>query len=82
IDRLNEIIRDIAGARPRATAVDLAGYVDRLPPEVDERLRPDGVHFELDRSVEVAEDWLGNAVVAAIKCDPVPPIPATPLSGS
>lgn len=70
VDRLNEIIGSIATGRPRVAVVDLAGHIDSLPPAEDARLRPDGVHFGHDTTVEVAE-WLGPAVVDAV--DGAPP---------
>jgi hypothetical protein len=64
MDRLNQMIRGLADQREGVVVVDLAAWVEGLPPGEDERLRPDGVHFELDRSVEVA-DWLAPQVMAA-----------------
>jgi hypothetical protein len=47
-----------------------------------ERLRPDGVHFDLETSYEVASDWLGQAVLDAMDAEPnaaapprQPPVP-------
>jgi peptidoglycan/LPS O-acetylase OafA/YrhL len=64
MDRLNQMIRELADEREGVVVVDLAAWVAGLPPGEDERLRPDGVHFELDLSVEVAE-WLAPEVMAA-----------------
>ena len=64
MDRLNAMIRELADAREGVVVVDLAAWVAGLPPGEDERLRPDGVHFDLDRSVEVAE-WLAPELMAA-----------------
>jgi peptidoglycan/LPS O-acetylase OafA/YrhL len=64
MDRLNEMIRELADEREGVVVVDLAAWVAGLPPGEDERLRPDGVHFDLDRSVEVAE-WLAPQLMAA-----------------
>jgi len=82
MDRLNEIIRGIVASRPNAVVVDLASYVNALPPEVDERVRPDGVHFDTDQAFNVATDWLGPAVVDAVRGRPVPAIPRVPLGAA
>lgn len=75
IDRLNEIIREVADQREGAVVVDLAGYLASLPGgEMDPRLRPDGVHFELDTAEEIAE-WLGPEVMRAITRETPPPVP-------
>jgi peptidoglycan/LPS O-acetylase OafA/YrhL len=58
MDRLNEIIRDLADAREGVAVVDLAGYLASLPAGEDARLRPDGVHFDVETTGEVAR-WLG-----------------------
>ncbi len=44
MDRLNEIIVDVASRYPRVAVIDLAGWVDDLPDDHD--MRPDGVHFD------------------------------------
>jgi peptidoglycan/LPS O-acetylase OafA/YrhL len=62
MDRLNEIIRQVAVDRPAVTLVDLAAHVASIPgAETDRGLRPDGVHFTLASSRRIA-DWLGPAV--------------------
>jgi peptidoglycan/LPS O-acetylase OafA/YrhL len=56
--RINELIRDAVAQRPeQATVVELASYLYER--DDDTRLRPDGVHFSMETSVEVAYDWLG-----------------------
>jgi peptidoglycan/LPS O-acetylase OafA/YrhL len=71
MDRLNEIIRRVAAERESAVTVDLPGYLSDQPGgEMGERLRPDGVHFDLETSYEVATDWLGQAVLDAIDAEP------------
>ncbi len=82
MDRLNEIIRGIVASRPNAVLVDLARYVNGLPPEVDERVRPDGVHFDTEQAANVAADWLGPAVVDAVRGRPIPAIPSVPLGAT
>jgi hypothetical protein len=84
MDRLNEIIRRVADERGSAVTVDLPGYLSGQPGgEMDERLRPDGVHFDLQTGYEVAADWLGQAVLDAIASEPNPAAPPTqpPVSG-
>jgi peptidoglycan/LPS O-acetylase OafA/YrhL len=83
IDRLNQIILEIAGEREGATVIDLAGHLASLPGgEMDPRLRPDGVHFELETAEEIA-DWLGPEVVRALTLEtPPPPVPSESRSGN
>jgi hypothetical protein len=65
MQRLNEIIRQIAAERPQIALVDLGGHLDSIPgADTDHNLRPDGVHFTVDTSRQVA-DWLGPAILAA-----------------
>lgn len=72
IDRLNQIIRDIADEREGAVVVDLAGYLASLPGgEMDPRLRPDGVHFETETAQEVAS-WLGPELMRALTLETPP----------
>jgi peptidoglycan/LPS O-acetylase OafA/YrhL len=53
MDRLNEIIVEVASRYPRAAVVDLAGWVDSLPD--DNQRRPDGVHFDEAAAAEFTE---------------------------
>jgi hypothetical protein len=81
IDRLNEIIREIADAREGVVVVDLQGYLASLPGgEMDENLRPDGVHFEPDTAAQVARDWLGPEVIRALTLESPPPLPGEPVA--
>jgi peptidoglycan/LPS O-acetylase OafA/YrhL len=81
IDRLNEIIREIADAREGVVVVDLQGYLASLPGgEMDENLRPDGVHFEPDTATQVARDWLGPEVIRALTLESPPPLPGEPVA--
>lgn len=63
---LNEMVQEVADAREGAVVVDLAGWVGALSEEEDERLRPDGVHFDEQTALEVAE-WLGPEILAAVE---------------
>jgi hypothetical protein len=67
VDLLNDTIRAIAASRDGVAVVDLGAHLDALPAAEDERLRPDGVHLERDAAEEVAADWLGPAVVHAVR---------------
>ena len=81
IDRLNEIIREIADAREGVVVVDLQGYLASLPGgEMDENLRPDGVHFEPQSATQVARDWLGPEVIRALTLESPPPLPGEPVA--
>jgi hypothetical protein len=75
---LNDMIRELADEHEGVVVVDLAAWVEGLPPGEDERLRPDGVHFELDTAVEVA-DWLAPQVRAAVLSERPPGAP--PVGG-
>ncbi len=64
IDRFNELIGQVAAARPEAvTVVDLAGWLAASGDDLT--LRPDGVHLGDDASHEVARRWLAAAVLRA-----------------
>ncbi len=72
--RFDELVKKLPEARPgKVTVVDLADWVNQQSPEEDARLRPDGVHFHTpqnggaDTSTEVAEKYLGGAVLDAWK---------------
>jgi hypothetical protein len=83
MDRLNEIIRRVADERASAVTVDLPAYLSDQPGgEMDERLRPDGVHFDLQTAYEVSTDWLGQAVLDAIDSEPNPAAPSRQLAVS
>lgn len=71
IDRLNSMIRTMAETREGVTVVDLAGYLASLPPGEDDRLRPDGVHFDIETTAEVA-GWLGPELLRASEAEPMP----------
>jgi hypothetical protein len=76
MDRLNEIIRRVADEHGSAVTVDLQGYLrDRPGGEMDDELRPDGVHFDLQSAYEVSADWMGEAVLDAVATEPNPLAP-------
>jgi hypothetical protein len=57
VDRLNEILADVAAAHPGVTPVDLDGWVHGWPGGEFDPARRDGVHF-LDAGSDLAADWL------------------------
>jgi len=65
IDRLNELLREAAAARPGvARVVDLQGWYAQQPGgEGDLARRPDGLHFS-DEYVPTVGAWLGPQLVA------------------
>jgi hypothetical protein len=76
MDRLNEIVRRIADDREGVVTVDLPGYLaDQPGGEMDDGLRADGVHFTLQTAYEVADAWLGQALLDAIAAEPNPLAP-------
>ncbi len=76
MDRLNEIVQRVADERQGAVTVDLPGYLAGQPGgEMDDDLRADGVHFTLQTAYEVADAWLGQALLDAIAAEPNPLAP-------
>jgi hypothetical protein len=58
MDRVNEIMREVVAERSDvATILDMAAWLDSTGEDI--RLRPDGVHFSDETTIEVAERWLG-----------------------
>lgn len=81
--RFNELVQQLPALRPgKVQVVDLAAWVAEQPADEDARLRPDGVHFTHDASVEVCQRYLCDAVLAAAhELRPGPPgarAPSTP----
>jgi peptidoglycan/LPS O-acetylase OafA/YrhL len=65
MDRLNDIIRQVAAERPQVVLVDLEAHLMSIPgADRDQAMRPDGVHFSPDAATEMA-GWFGPLVVAA-----------------
>ena len=84
MDLYNDMIRELAAEREGVVVVDLAEHAASLPPDELARIRPDGVHWSFDGSVELA-GWLGPMVVAAADEEHAPgaapapgPAPASP----
>jgi hypothetical protein len=67
MDRWNALVADAAAQRPGTVVLDLPGHLRSLPGgEMDRRLRPDGVHFTLETTLEVGA-WLGPQLLAAME---------------
>jgi hypothetical protein len=79
-ERFNDLVRQLPGLRPGQVAVvDLAAWIAGQSPDEDARLRPDGVHFGHDASVEVCARFLCDEVVHAARgLRPGPPSDAVP----
>ncbi len=60
MERWREIVEEAAAANPAVIVIDLGNWIDNHPD--DTRIRPDGVHFSLESSREVAE-WLGPEIL-------------------
>jgi peptidoglycan/LPS O-acetylase OafA/YrhL len=66
VDRLNELVREVAAGRPGFRVVDLEGWTEALPGgEFDESLRGDGVHYSWG-AAEPLGAWLAPQVLAAV----------------
>jgi peptidoglycan/LPS O-acetylase OafA/YrhL len=52
MDRLNDIIRDVAARYPNVAVLDLAAWIEAQGDD-DRRLRPDGVHFTDKTALEL-----------------------------
>jgi hypothetical protein len=63
MERLNEIIQEIVDDDPDAELVDYAGRLRTYPGgELDETLRPDGIHLANDQS-DVIGYWIGPETI-------------------
>lgn len=68
---LYQAMDDVAAARPdRVVVVDLASWVDAAGLADDHEVRPDGVHWSPEASLDVARRFLGPALVAAALAHP------------
>jgi hypothetical protein len=67
VQRLNELIRELPRRRPGTVAVvDLGGWVAGRAAD-DQRLRPDGYHFDPATSLEVSQTFLADAILRAFR---------------
>ena len=62
MDRLNDIILEVANSYPNVAIVDLASWMNNS--EEDSRLRPDGVHLTNKTALELAPRYA--ATIAAV----------------
>jgi hypothetical protein len=63
----NATLRRVAATRPRMAIVDLNGWVAQLPKgELDPDWRPDGVHFNIEASINTAE-WLAPQLLETLR---------------
>jgi peptidoglycan/LPS O-acetylase OafA/YrhL len=81
VDRLNQLMLDVAATKPAMTVLDLGKYVRSLPgSEFDPARRPDGVHWSDSGSDEVIS-WLMPQVqempALTPAAPPTPPVPTT-----
>jgi len=66
VDRLNEIVADEIGDRPRFRMIDVAGWLQDLPGgEANRDYRADGVHFTVDGSKQLGR-WLVPQILDAV----------------
>jgi len=63
---LNDMLREVAATHPRTAVIEFGQHFAAMPKAENDRLRPDGVHVELEKSYEVAR-WLGPRLLAAIE---------------
>jgi hypothetical protein len=68
MDRLNELIREVAAERPdEVRVIDVAAHLRALPGgEMDPTVRPDGVHVSEEASGPLAQ-WLAPEILAALE---------------
>ncbi|MBI2705638.1 MAG: acyltransferase family protein [Actinobacteria bacterium] len=83
MQRVNEIIREVAKTRPWMVVADYAEYAKTWPGgSIDSRMRPDGIHLTGETGAIVTKDWLApilfdvvrnyrNALAAATGTEPV-----------
>ncbi len=83
VDRFNQIIREVMDEREGAVAMELPELLKQLPggemratyPAEDgseQEMRPDGVHFEIDSSVWLARNGMGDMFLRALEAEPLP----------
>ncbi|MFP5254872.1 MAG: acyltransferase family protein [Acidimicrobiia bacterium] len=65
--RLNELIVEMAAARPRVHVVDLAGHLGELPAGELARIRPDGTHLTREAAGDLAARWLGPELLDLLR---------------
>ena len=73
MQRLNDLLVEVAATRPRTRVVDLAGHMAARPQgALDLAERPDGIHWTTASSRPLGE-WLGSQLVAIARDEPTDP---------
>ncbi len=68
IERVNQIVREVARTRPWMVVIDLAQRASQFPGgEFDETYRPDGVHFTTSSGERLIREWLGQQLKDALQ---------------
>jgi hypothetical protein len=63
MDRLNELLRELASSRPNASVIDLRSWLISQPGgELDLGARPDGLHFDTASGRTIADDFLAAEI--------------------
>jgi hypothetical protein len=71
MQRINDLLSQLASQDPGVHIVDLAAWVSDQPGGVaDTNLRPDGVHFSSTSATQTVAPWLGPAILEALGPDP------------
>jgi peptidoglycan/LPS O-acetylase OafA/YrhL len=73
MQRLNQLMVEVAATRPRTRVLDLAGHMASRPQgELDLGERPDGIHWT-PNTARVLADWLGPQLTAIAREEPTDP---------
>jgi hypothetical protein len=64
-EALHGVIDAIAAGGPAVKVIDLAGWVSAQPFATDPAARPDSVHWTTEVATQIAEQFLGQALVQA-----------------
>ncbi|HEX7097450.1 MAG TPA: SGNH/GDSL hydrolase family protein, partial [Acidimicrobiales bacterium] len=65
IDRLNEIVADVAATVPNTSLVDYPSWLADVSSRLDRQLRRDGLHLSDDGIAEVVP-WLADDVLGSV----------------
>src|SRR5262249_29349843 len=68
LERMNDLLREVAKSRPWMHVVDYASYADKWPGgALDATLRPDGVNIAPDAANQMMKDWLGKVILDIVR---------------
>ena len=82
MERVNDIVRDVAGTRPWMHVLDLAAYAKTFPRgPLDPDYRIDGVHFTGTAATKITQDWLAMQLLQIYRDAYSPPAPTTTTTG-